>query len=203
VRIHVLLEQLAPPPAPPVSSTSASAVGLLLTAVFSGAVLAALITALINIVLARRKSREEERARLRQAFAEALRAQAAYKEFPYAIRRRSSERPAEERARLTDALREIQAQISVYLAWTAAESQDVGHAYSELVKQTRQVAGTAMKAAWEADPISSDAEMIIPRTVVDLSPLKQAEDAYMQAVIRHLIALAPWQGEAQSRFGWS
>ncbi len=203
MRIHVLLEQLAPPPAPPVSSTSASAVGLLLTAVFSGAVLAALITALINIVLARRKSREEERARLRQAFAEALRAQAAYKEFPYAIRRRSSERPAEERARLTDALREIQAQISVYLAWTAAESQDVGHAYSELVKQTRQVAGTAMKAAWEADPISSDAEMIIPRTVVDLSPLKQAEDAYMQAVIRHLIALAPWQGEAQSRFGWS
>lgn len=192
MRIHVLLEQLAPPPAPPVSSTSASAVGLLLTAVFSGAVLAALITALINIVLARRKSREEERARLRQAFAEALRAQAAYKEFPYAIRRRSSERPAEERARLTDALREIQAQMSVYLAWTAAESQDVGHAYSELVKQTRQVAGTAMKAAWEADPISSDAEMIIPRTVVDLSPLKQAEDAYMQAVIRHLIALAPW-----------
>jgi len=108
VRIHVLLEQLAPSPAPPAWSASASTVGLLLAAVISGAVLAAIITALINIVLARRKSREEERARLRQAFAEALRAQASYKEFAYAIRRRSSEKPAEERARLTDALREIQ-----------------------------------------------------------------------------------------------
>lgn len=192
MRIHVLLEQLAPPPAPLVSSTSASAVGLLLAAVFSGAVLAAIITALINIVLARRKSREEERARLRQAFAEALRAQASYKEFPYAIRRRSSEKPAEERTRLTDALREIQAQLSFYLAWTAVESKDVGQAYAELVEQTRQIAGTAMKAAWEANPISSDAEMIIPRTVVDLAPLNQAEDAYMRAVIQHLAALAPW-----------
>jgi len=86
VRIHVLLEQLAPSPAPPAWSASASTVGLLLAAVISGAVLAAIITALINIVLARRKSREEERARLRQAFAEALRAQASYKEFAYAIR---------------------------------------------------------------------------------------------------------------------
>jgi len=49
-----------------------------------------------------------------------------------------------------------------------------------------------MKAAWEANPISSDAEMSIPRTVVDLAPLNQAEDAYMRAVIRHLAALAPW-----------
>lgn len=192
MRIHVLLEQLAPSPAPPAWSASASTVGLLLAAVISGAVLAAIITALINIVLARRKSREEERARLRQAFAEALRAQASYKEFAYAIRRRSSEKPAEERARLTDALREIQAQLSFYLAWTAAESQDVGQAYAALIEKTRQVAGTAMKAAWEANPISSDAEMSIPRTVVDLAPLNQAEDAYMRAVIRHLAALAPW-----------
>lgn len=181
------------PPCPaPAAPVQGAGVGLLLAAVFSGAVVAALITACIAVLLARRKSREEERARLRDAFADALRTQAAYKEFPYAIRRRSSERPVDERTRLAEALREIQSQLNVHLAWTALESKDVGHAYENLVRHTRDIAGQAMKAAWESNAVHSDAEMIIPRSVVNLGPLKPFEDAYMQAVAHHLNVLAPW-----------
>ena len=53
-----------------------------------GAVLAALLSACIAVWAARRKSREEERARQRDLFASAFKAYAAYKELPYAIRRR-------------------------------------------------------------------------------------------------------------------
>jgi hypothetical protein len=50
------------PPCPaPAAPVQGAGVGLLLAAVFSGAVVAALITACIAILLARRKSREEER----------------------------------------------------------------------------------------------------------------------------------------------
>ncbi len=57
-------------------------------AILSEAFLAAAVAAAINIRLARRKSRQEERNKLRTTFAEAFAAHSAYKEFPYAIRRR-------------------------------------------------------------------------------------------------------------------
>ncbi|WP_163571931.1 hypothetical protein [Fodinicola feengrottensis] len=160
--------------------------------VLSGAVLAALITAGINIWLARRKGREEERSRIRSAFAEAFAAYSAYKEFPYAIHRRRADVPAEERVRLSEQLRQIQADIAYHLAWTAAESLIVGAAYASLAKQLRATAGRAMHDAWIAPPISSDQEMNIPPAIVDLSSLRPAEDAYIEAVCEHLAQLAPW-----------
>jgi type II secretory pathway pseudopilin PulG len=183
--------QLSVPTVPNSVASSPSTVSLLLAAVLSGAVAAAVITGLVTVVLARRKSREEERARLRQAFADARRAQAAYKEFPYAIRRRAAERPVDERIRLSEALRDIQADIDFHLAWTELESDEVGRAYAELITQTRAVAGEAMKSAWQAAPVDTDEGMIVPRTTVDLSSLKPAEEAYTGAVQSHLRALAP------------
>jgi hypothetical protein len=91
--------------------------------VLSAAVIAALITAAINLWLARRKSREEERARIRNALAEAFQAYASYKEFPYAVRRRRHDQPAEERIRLSEALREVQARLTYFEAWTKTETQ--------------------------------------------------------------------------------
>ncbi|WP_297083120.1 hypothetical protein [uncultured Demequina sp.] len=55
------------------------------TALVSGSVVAAAIGAIVNTWLARRKSREEQAARVRVMLAEAFEAVAAYKEFPYAI----------------------------------------------------------------------------------------------------------------------
>jgi len=178
--------------ADPVTTTVTPGLGILVTAILSGAFLAALITATINLWLARRRSREDERNRLRNSFAEAFAAYSAYKEFPYAIRRRRADVPAQERIRLSEALREIQANLAYHLAWTAAESESVGQAYTKLVQQVRRTAGTAMHEAWKAKPTESDDTMNIPSSVIDLSSLTPHEAAYMDAVRTHLTGLAPW-----------
>lgn len=170
------------------SATSANAgvgggaLGLLLT----GAVIAAVIGAVVNTALARRKSLEEERARVRGVFAEAFEAVAAYKEFPYAIRRRRHDEPAAERVRLAEAMSEVQAKLSYYLAWSKAESPEVGHAYAELVTELRKVAGKACHDAWLAPAATADADMNIPPAVVDLGGLRSFEDAYVAASAKHL-----------------
>jgi hypothetical protein len=181
-------------PAPPVPSTTIGSTGwgVLVTAVLSGAVLAALITTAINIWLARRKSREDERNRLRTSFADAFAAYSAYKEFPYAIRRRRADTPGEERVRLSEALREIQANLAYHLAWTAAESEPVGQAYATLINQVRRTAGAAMHDAWNAPPTDTDDTMNIPPATIDLSSLTPYENAYIDAVRTHLRQLVPW-----------
>lgn len=181
-----------PTPSNPVTTAVMPGLGLLVTAILSGAFLAAVITATINLWLARRRSREEERNRLRNSFAEAFAAYSAYKEFPYAIRRRRADVAAEERIRLSEALREIQASLAYHLAWTTTESETVGQAYTNLVQQVRRTAGAAMHEAWKAPPTESDDTMNIPPSVIDLSPLAPHEAAYMDAVRTHLTTLAPW-----------
>jgi hypothetical protein len=78
----------------------------------------------------------------------------------FAIRRRSSSDPAGERVRLSEALREIQHDISFHEAMIGGNpSDDIAVAYSELVKKTRQVAGGIIKRSWDQRPISADSEM--------------------------------------------
>ncbi|MFF3565739.1 hypothetical protein ACFYXS_37500 [Streptomyces sp. NPDC002574] len=151
-----------------------------------------MLTAVINIWLARRKGREEEVNRLRGAFAEAFAAYSAYKEMPYAVRRRRADTPAEERVRLSEVLRDIQSKLAYHLAWTKIESETVGTAYADLVHEVRMTAGIAMREAWETGPINSDAAMNIPPTIIDLSTLQPLETAYIDAVRRHLRSLTPW-----------
>ena len=179
-------------PTPAMSPAAAADPGVLVTAILSGAFLAALVTASINIWLARRTSREEERNRVRTAFAEAFAAYSAYKEFPYAIRRRRADAPGNERVRLSEELRKIQADLAYHLAWTATESKVVGHAYAELVQEMRATAGTAMHEAWAAGPTDADDAMNIPLSVIDLRSLASHEHAYMDTVQGHLRRLAPW-----------
>jgi hypothetical protein len=59
-------------------------------------------------------------------------------------------------------------------------------AYDELLKNLRALAGLACHTAWLASPAQSDADMNFAEGVVDLSPLKQYEDAYIAAVRAHL-----------------
>jgi hypothetical protein len=175
----------APQPMVPVQA-SAGTSGLFLAALLSGAVVAALIAAAVNTALARRKSLEEERSRVRTVFAEAFEAVSAYKEFPYAIRRRRADVPAEERVRLSEELRKVQTRLTYYLAWTGAESQEVGDAYKALVAQLRRLAGSACRDAWLADPITEDSQMNIGPDLVDLSALADLETAYTRAAQTYL-----------------
>jgi hypothetical protein len=177
--------------APAPTSATPTTTGGLTTVFLSGAVIAAVIAAfvgaMVNIALARRKSLEEERARVRTTFAEALQVVAEYKEFPYAIRRRRGDAAAaEERIRLSEALREVQAKLSYYTAWTKAESDEVGRTYETLVSELRKVAGKACHEAWLAPPANDDKDMNFPPGVVDLSALKPYEDAFVTAAHKHL-----------------
>lgn len=151
----------------------------------SGAVIAAVLGAVINIALAVYKDRAEKRARLRETFAEAFEAAMQYKEFPYAIRRRRADEPAAERVRLSEEMRAVQAKLSYYEVWTEGESEKVGVAYKDLVKNLRGLAGSACNEAWKADPIRDDADMNISSSVIDLSALKPYEQAYVEAVRTH------------------
>jgi hypothetical protein len=183
---------VTPSSSSPASATTGGSAGNLGAAVLSAAVIAALITAAINLWLARRKSREEERARIRNALAEAFQAYATYKEFPYAVRRRRHDQPAEERIRLSEALREVQARLTYFEAWTKTENPDVGAAYAALVAELRRVAGGAIRQAWLDPPCADDAGMNIPPELVDLSALNPLEVAYLAAATRHLVNLLKW-----------
>lgn len=184
---------VAVPTTTPLSSTSpgASSAGLI-GAIISGAFLAAMLAGAVNVWMARRRSREEERARIRNTFAAAFEAYTAYKEFPYAIRRRRPDEPEGERIRLSEALRAVQEKVNYYLAWTQAESADVGEQYAKLISEARRVAGRAMHDAWNDPPRATDPEMNIPPELVDLSQLAAAEAEFMQAVRQHLSSLTPW-----------
>ncbi|MCW2538755.1 MAG: hypothetical protein JWN95_480 [Frankiales bacterium] len=168
------------PSAAPV--TGHSVPDLLLALLLSGAVVAAIV----NIVLTRRKSLEDERARIRTTCAEAFETVAAYKESPYAIRRRRHDSPGEERARLSDELRRVQARLSYFTAWMRWEGATLAAAFDDLVSNLRRVAGKACHDAWLAAAADSDHAMNIPPNVVNLSELAQFEDAYITAVKTYL-----------------
>src|SRR3954451_5732716 len=143
---------VASAPGPTAPNTSwkgmAGVSGLLLSA----SIIAALITGTINLTLARRRSREEERARVRTTCAEAFRAYSEYREFPNAVIRRDTDRPAEERQRLLEALRQLQARLSFYQTWALLEAPAVGTAYVAMLEAARSLLDTAMRVAW-AEPV--------------------------------------------------
>lgn len=175
--------------------------GLIVAALLSGAVVAAAVAATVNVWLARRKSREEDRARVRTTLAEAFQAYAAYKEFPYAIRRRRADVPAEERVRLSEALRGVQARLCYYEAWTSAEHESTGIAYKTLVTQVRIIAGGSMREGWTQPALDNDPGMNIGPDVVDLSELNQYEQAFIEAAAAHVegLGLTWWQRRKAAR----
>ncbi len=193
-----------PSPAPQPTSTSVTTVSQWLgpptssapaaeSPWLTAALLAAIVTALVTVVLARRRHLEEERFRLTETFAGAARAVAAYKEMPYSIRRRNHLDGPAERVRLSEEMAKTQADLSYYLAWTAAESTEVGQRYAELVAELRRVAGTSCHDAWLQPPPTHDEEMNIPPSVVDLAPLQPLEKAFAVAAKKHLDAYLSWR----------
>src|SRR5918912_1318909 len=116
--------------APGPTATMAGVSGLLL----STSIVAALITGTINLTLARRRSRDEERARVRTTFAEAFKAYSEYREFPNAIARRDAARAADERQRLFEALRQLDARLAFYRTWALLEPPAVGAVYEALLE---------------------------------------------------------------------
>lgn len=121
----------------------------------------------------------------------------AYKEMPYAIRRRRADDPAAERVRLSETVREIQARLDHFKTWTALENAHVGAAYADLLGELRRVAGRSMHDAWNEPGTDADGGMNMPVGRVDLTALAPYEDAYLAEVRRAL--LPSWRRRSVGR----
>lgn len=127
----------------------------------------------------------KRRDRRRTMYADALAACKDYREFPYVIYRRNGEKLAEERTRISEALREVQKRIAHHQAWLKTESQDVAHKYEDLVSTLRSVAGEEMKQRWKDKPIEEDADMtVVPK--MDWHLIEEKEETYLRAVRKQL-----------------
>jgi len=125
------------------------------------------------------------RGRLRELYAGGWAAVQAYKEFAFAMRRRNVEDRAGERVRISEAMREVQKDLSFYEALIGRERSDrVACEYRILVAKTREIAGEIIKRSWNEEPIDSDKEMHSPQIAGELQALKVFEDGYLTATIR-------------------
>ena len=134
---------------------------------------------------------ERERlTRSRDVFSKAYAGVQEYKEFPYVIVRRRKDTPEEERIRISSELRRVQADLAFYSAWLRTESRHVHRSFSELLKQARNVAGTAMHEAWLQPAAAEDSKMNMPK--LDMSALAPYESAYLEEVVDHLSLWPRW-----------
>jgi hypothetical protein len=157
----------------------------------SASIIAALITGTINLTLARRRSREEERARVRNTFAEAYKAYSEYREFPNAVARRDAARSADERQRLFEALRQMEARLAFYRTWALLEAPAVGAVYEALLQEARALTDKAMRIAWAQPVDADDIDQNLDPRLLDPAALSSSEDAFRQAMAAHLRKLAP------------
>ena len=146
------------------------------------ALIGAAAAAVINLLVLAAVGLREERRRRRDFYAAALEATLAYREFAYAIPRRRHDAAADERVRISEALRNVQRDLAQAESLMRVErATKVAAAYRQLLAKTREVAGGYMQNAWERDPITSDAEMNTGGGL-DFSRLDQFETAYLDAV---------------------
>jgi hypothetical protein len=158
------------------SSSSSSWVG--------PAVVAALVASAVSLTTFALAGRRARLDRQRQLFAEAFEAIVEYREYPYIVRRRSSEAAAQERQRISSDLSRVQARLNSFQARLQVEAPYVGERYEELVKKTRQIAGAMIKAAWDNPPVAKDAEMHAPP--YDFSEIETYEETFLLAVADHV-----------------
>ena len=146
--------------------------------------IAAAVSAVVALVGIWQSARSTRQDRQRRLFGEALAAAMDYREFPYIIRRRTSD---EQSGEISRELSSVQGALNRYSAILAVESQAVGAAYAFLVEQTRAVAGPLIAQGWN-QPIRERASNMRVGDV-DLSELDPVTDAFIRATRRHLAIL--------------
>lgn len=152
------------------------------TSAATATLVAAAITAAIALVGVWVNGMRAERNRRRGFYGNALAASMDYREFAFVVRRRQREMPAEERVRISEALRLAQKDLDHHLAlMTIERSKPVEARYRVLVAQTREVAGQYMHESWESGTgIDTDRDMNVKD--IDFDSLQPYVDDYLAAV---------------------
>jgi hypothetical protein len=131
-------------------------IGVPLTVAMIGA-LATVGAAAVTFVFARLG---EAAARRRDGYARASRALVALAEYPYRIRRRTSDSP-EALANLADRGSELQEELRCCDTWVRCENPRMGQVWDEVLADLRAATGPASNEAWEMPPVSKAADMNI------------------------------------------
>lgn len=155
----------------------------------------ALIAAVAAIILAvlgpAFTAAAERRLRKREVLAKAVGALAAYREYPYVIRRRDDTDPAAERRRISNEIMAIQRELTEATVWIGAEAPGLEKAFDAALTDHRRIAGGLMNEAWRAEPASDDPSMNIDDVHTALEPLR-VHDRKLAELIR-----------TEVRFSWN
>lgn len=170
------------------------------SALTSPIVVAALVAGLVSlasVVAGQLNKRISEReARRRDSYAKAFESYVAYREFPFVVRRRSADKPVEERERIARELREVQERLGYYRAWIHTESRHCGLAFDRLISKVRINDGKLIHEGWSAPAITSDEQMNIKLPLVSLGA---EEDEFLHEVSIHLALRPRWMRRRASR----
>ncbi len=146
-----------------------------------------IVVTVISWLWAQHRKRLDEQAKL---LADAYAAVAAYKEFPFAVRRRDHHEPAKERVRISEAMRAVQQDLTFHVAWVRGAPRRVSEAYDNLVGEVRKIAGSAIREAWNTPAITTDEQMNMPEVGAQVAALAAPEQDYLAEVQRYL---HPWR----------
>jgi hypothetical protein len=114
----------------------------------------ALLGLLSGLLLALVNRRVETRARRREAYAAAMQILVEWIEYPYRIRRRTSDDPLELH-RLADIGHDIQQRLRYHQTWIRLEHAPTGKLYAEVLRAISSRIGEACKDAWNQPPIDA------------------------------------------------
>lgn len=115
------------------------------------------VGAFVGILFDRRRQALE---RKREMAADALSDALQWLEVAYRIRRRTSDSPAE-LGRLVEHIHTLQEKHTFHTSWLQLELPHAHEAYDALLAKLRTLSSQAIKAAWDADPIVTAADMNI------------------------------------------
>jgi len=142
-----------PAPKPPAAPADPFSAGALLGVVLGSAVLGALLTAVA-------KNLRDNAVVRRDKYAAAIGHLAAWTEYPYRIRRRTSDDP-ETLTRLADLGHQLQIDSACHRGWIAGESQAVGDLYDAWLENVQAAAAAPASAAWQEGPVINAAGMVL------------------------------------------
>ena len=114
----------------------------------------------------------------RQRYADAVRLLVRWSEYPYRIRRRTSNDPGA-LTRLAEVGHDLQEQLQCHRTWVQAENSRVGSIYSEAILTIKGRTAPWTTEAWQCEPVSDGAGMVLsgwgPGSIEDL--LAKLDDA--------------------------
>lgn len=171
--------------------------GVWTLAIAFGSVIGALTSGLVTYLF---QHRHESRKLRREGYGEAIAALYAWHEYPFQIRRRTSNSP-ETLDRLVQLGNENQQRIARSLAWIALDNDISYHQYQKLVEQVKNIVAKYIKEAWRLPPILDSVDINLgswgPKSIDDI--VKNFLDNISLSKLKNLKKLANWVARVKNR----